>query len=188
MVGILSLLFRAHQCCSGRAVMPISYIKVWNVGEFPCDHLDVISIGNHPESMSEAINGSNEIIFRLLVGISANHPVENVIVGICEEDRLNVCIVHPDVLHPILLLVAPGKFMLLDTPMHVVVGMRSHHQSILCLIVHGLRIDIIVFFAVLHQPSLVLEFLEVFGSALIHLWVVFACTRLKVNFRLDDMI
>ena len=76
-------------------------------------------------------------------------------------------------LHAVFLLVATCQLVLLDIALHVVVRVGADHQTILRLALHGLSIYIIMFARVLHQPSVVLELLEVLGSLLVDTRVVF---------------
>ena len=78
--------------------------------------------------------------------------------------------------------------MLLDTTCHIVVGMGAYHQTILSLTIHGLRINVIMFLRILHQPTFVLKLLEVLGSLLVDARVVLAGAYGEVNLGLDDVI
>ena len=78
--------------------------------------------------------------------------------------------------------------MLLDHAIHVVGHVGTDHQSILGLAVHGLRIDVIAFLLVLHQPALLLEQLEVLCRLQIDSGIMLICPHRKINLRLNDMI
>ena len=65
--------------------------------------------------------------------------------------------------------------------------MSAHHQTVLSAAVHSLRIYIIIWLLVLHQPSLVLPCLEVLDSLVICRLAVLVDDRIKVNFRLSYM-
>ena len=65
--------------------------------------------------------------------------------------------------------------------------MSAHHQTVLSTAVHCLRIYIIIWLLVLHQPSLVLPCLEVLDSLVICRLAVLVNDRIKVNFRLSYM-
>ena len=54
--------------------------------------------------------------------------------------------------------------------------------------VHGLRIYIIVFLVVLHEPSLALECVEILDGALVHLGGVLVLAGSEVDFGLDDVV
>ena len=101
---------------------------------------------------------------------------------------LDVGVVHANVLHAVFLLVAARQLVLFDATSHIVVGMGAHHETILCLTVHRLRVYIIMFLFVLHQPTLVLELLEVLCRFFIDARVVLASAYREVNLRLDDVI
>ena len=93
--------------------------------------------------MTETVYRGNEVILRLGGSIAHDELVQHLIVGIGEEYRLDIGIVHTHMLHAVLFLVATGQLMLFDVSLLVVVGMGTHHQTILCFPVHGLRINII---------------------------------------------
>ena len=78
--------------------------------------------------------------------------------------------------------------MFLDDTGHVVIDVCAHHQTILGLAVHGLRIDVILLLVILYQPSLVLKLFEVFGCFGVDFGVIFASSFGKIYFRFDDMI
>ena len=90
--------------------------------------------------------------------------------------------------HAVFLLVTTGQFMFFDDPVHIIGNIRSYHQSILGLAIHGLCIYIIIFFFILHQPALVLKHLEIFGSLLIYFRIMFVCSGREINFRFYNMI
>ena len=79
--------------------------------------------------MAETV-GSYEII----LGLTFDHLLDNVlkslVVGECEENRLDIGVVHAHMLHAVLLLVAAGKLMLLDATFHIVVDPCSHYKAI----------------------------------------------------------
>ena len=138
--------------------------------------------------MAETIDGCNEVVLRLSGGIAHDELVEDGIVRISKEYRLDVGIVHADMLHTVFLFVATCQLVLLDIALHVVVSMCADYQTILCLALHGLSIYIIMFARILHQPSIVLELLEVLGSLLIDTWVVLRGAYGEVNLWFDDVI
>ena len=78
--------------------------------------------------------------------------------------------------------------MFFDFSRHIIVDICSHYETILCLAVHGLGIDVVVVLFVLHEPSFILEHLEVFGSLFIYARVILACTFREVNLRLYDVV
>ena len=138
--------------------------------------------------MTEAVHRSDKVVYRLLLGVLCHNLIQHRIIRIGKEDRLHIRIVHTHMLHPVLLLVPAGQLMLLDDPVQVVVHIGTDDQTILCLAVHGLCIDIIILLRVLNQPSLVLEELELTGSLRIHLRVVLVADRVEIDFRLDDVV
>ena len=111
-----------------------------------------------------------------------------VVVGIGKEHRLDVGIVHTHMFHAVFLLVATCELVLLDDAIQIVRHVSTHHQSVLRLAVHGLRIDVVILLLVLHQPTLVLKHLEILDSFLVNTRVVLVGARLEIDFRLDDVI
>ena len=109
-------------------------------------------------------------------------------VGIGKEHRLDVGIVDTHVFHAVFFLVATCKFMFFDFSGHIVVDIGSNYESILGLAVHCLGIDVVMLVSVLHEPSFVLEHLEVLCSLFIYSRVVLACANREVNLRLYDMV
>ena len=78
--------------------------------------------------------------------------------------------------------------MLLDDSVHVVIHVGTHHQSVLCLALHGLGIDVVVVLLVLDEPSLFLELAEVLGGFLVDARVIFAGSLGEINLGFDDMV
>ena len=138
--------------------------------------------------MAEAVDGGDEVILRLCCCDAAHERIEHSIIGISEEDRLEVRVVDADMLHAVLFLIAARQLVLLDDAVHVVLYSRSHNKTELRLAVHRLRIDVVHLLAVLLEPALVLELLEVLSSLLIDARVVLACADGEVNLGLDDVI
>ena len=138
--------------------------------------------------MAETIDGSNEIIFGRCGSIAHDKLIENCVIRICEEHRLDVGIVHANMLHAVFFLIATGELMLLDTACHIVVGMGTYHQAILRFPIHRLRIYIIMFARILYQPPLILELLEVLGSLLIDTRIILGCAYWEIYLGLDDVV
>ena len=169
-------------------MMSVSDIQTWHLGKLSRDGLDICIVGNYPELMAETIDGRDEVIFRLQSSITHDKAIQRLVVRIGKEHGLDVGIVHTDMLHTVLLLITTGQLMLLDVALHVVVGMGANHQTILRLAVHRLGIDIIMFLRVLHQPTLILELLEVLCSLFVNTWIILRGAYREVNLRLDDVI
>ena len=91
-------------------------------------------------------------------------------------------------LHAVLFLVAASEFVLADDTVEVVIDIGGYHYAILDVLAHALSVYIIVLFAVLHQPAIGLEVLEVLHSLVIDARVVLIGARLKVDFGLDDVV
>ena len=169
-------------------MMSVSDIQAWHLGKLSCDSLDISTVGNHPELMAETIDGRDEVIFRLRGSIAHDKAIQRLVVRIGKEYGLDIGIVHTDVLHTVLFLITTSQLMLLDVALHVVVGMGANYQTILRLAIHRLGIDIIMFLRVLHQPTLILELLEVLSGLLVNTWVILRSAYREVNLRLDDVI
>ena len=153
-------------------MMAVGNIHRWHFCEFIGNRLCILIIVDHPELMTETIDRCDEIILWLSSSIAHNQLVEHSIIWISEEHWLDVGIVYTYMLHAILFLITTRQFMLLNAASHVIVGMGTHHETILGLAVHRLRIDIIMFARILNQPALVLELLEILGSLLIDTWII----------------
>ena len=143
---------------------------------------------NDPERMAETVVFRDEVIFRIAGCIFGDNLVQFGIVGISKEHRFDIGIIHPDMLHAVLLLVTPCQLMLLDNAIHIIGHIRTDNQAVLCLAVHGLGIHIVTFLLILHQPALFLEHPEIGGSFQINGRIVFIRPDRKVDLRFDDMI
>ena len=66
--------------------------------------------------------------------------------------------------------------------------MGTHHKSILGVSLHGLGVEIVVLFLVLHQPALPDEVVQLVASSIVDAVVVLIGAGGKVDFRFDDMI
>ena len=188
MIRILLLLFCTHQGGSSRTMMAIGDIHRRHLGKFLCDGLHILVVVNYPELMAETVDRRDEVVLWLRSGIAHDQLIQHGIVRIGKEYGFDVGIIHTDVLHAILFLVSASQLMLLDAASHIVIGMGTHHQTILRLAVHGLGINIIMFACVLNQPALVLELLEVLGGLLIHSGIILRCTHREIDLRLDNVI
>ena len=177
----------AHQCGGSGTVMAVGDVHGRHGGEKLCDTVDVILIRHQPEVVSHTIY-RNKVIFRRSGGDPLHDGVYLAVFGVGEKDRLNVCIVHPHMFHPILLLVASCQFMLLDLPVHVILHGGSHHQAILPFAVHGLGIDVIKLFLILQEPSLVAEHTVVLRRFQVDILVVFILACREIDLRLDDVV
>ena len=129
---------------------------------------------------------------KVIIGLTCrNYTLDNgvnlIIVGICEEYRLDVCLLVTDVNHSILLLVGTSEFVLLDSPRKIVLKVATHSNTILCTARHSLSIDVIVLLAILHKPASLLPRLEVLYSLRIYLVRVLVGNRRKINFGLYDV-
>ena len=147
-----------------------------------------VLVVDDPELVTETVDGGDEVVLRLRSGIAHKEFVENCIIGIGEEDGLDVGIVHADMLHAVFLLIATGELVLLDATGHVVVGMGAHHKSVLRLTIHRLRIYVIMFARILNEPALVLELLEVLCSLFVDTGVILRGADGEVDLGLNDVV
>ena len=169
-------------------MVAIGNIERGHLGKLVGDGLHVLVVVDHPELMTESVDGSNEIVLRLGSGISHDQLIEYRIVGIGEEYRLDVGIVHTDMLHAVFFLIATRELVLLDAAGHIVVGMGTYHETVLRLAIHRLRINIIMFARILNEPALILELLEVLSSLFVHTGVVLGGAYGEVDLGLDDVV
>ncbi len=137
--------------------------------------------------VAEAVGGS-EVVFGFVLGYFVDYLLKHSVVGERKEYRLNVGIVDADMLHAVLFFVATCELMLLDASFHVVGYICSDHYAVLGAAVHGLCIYVVVLVVVLHEPSVLLECVEVFYSFVVHLGIVLIGARGKVDLRLDDVV
>ena len=168
-------------------MVAVGYVKLGDFGKCFGDGIDGGVVVNHPEGVAEAVGG-HEIILRLAGDYTRDYLVERLIVGEGEEHGFDVGVLDTHVLHAVLLLVAAGELVLLDAAFHVVVDVGSDDDAVLRAAVHGLRIYIIVFLVVLHEPSLALECVEILDGALVHLGGVLVLAGSEVDFGLDDVV
>ncbi len=78
--------------------------------------------------------------------------------------------------------------MLLDALVHIVVDIGCEHDAVLCPSIHRLRIYVIMLAVVLHEPSLLLERLEILYGAVIDAGVMLVDIRGEVDFGLYYMV
>lgn len=188
MIRILFCLLSTYKRGSGRTVMSVSNIECRHFSKLSCDRSDILCLVYNPESMSETITRSYKIVNRILSSIFLDDGIQLRIIRICKEYRFNVGIVHADMFHAIFFFVTTGQFMLLDNTIHIIRHISTHNKSVLCLTIHCLSIDVIVFFIILHQPAFVLKQFKVIGSFDVHLLVMLIRTYRKIYFRLNYMI
>ena len=195
MVRILLCLLCSYECCGSRAMVSVSDVECRHLCKFLCYGGDVFVVRNNPQSVAETVDRGNEVILRLSCGIAHDEFVESLVVGIGEEYRFDVCVVHADVLHSVFLFVAACQLVLLYDALLVVTGVCTYYEAVLCLLFsavgrqrRGLGIDIVLFLIVLHKPSLVLELLKLACSLLIHLRIILARAGGEVYLGLDDVI
>ena len=181
-------LLRSHEGCGCRAMVSVGDIHIGHLGKLVGDCLDVLLVGDYPELMSEAVDRRDEVVLGLGGGVAHDEVVEHFVVGIGEEHRFDVGVVHTHMLHAVFFLVATSEFVLLYLARHIVIDVCSDNKAILCLAVHCLGIDIVVFLVVLHEPAFVLELLEVLGGFLIDARIILARSLGEVDFGFDDMI
>ena len=120
MVRILLSLLSTHEGSSSRAMMTVGNIEGRHLGKFLCYCCDILIVAYYPQSVTEAVDRSHEVIFWFSSSIAHYQLVEDVIVRISEEHRFDICIVHTNVLHSVFFLVAAGQFVLLDDALLIV--------------------------------------------------------------------
>ena len=188
MIWVLSGFFGADERGGSRAMMAVRDIERRHLGEFRGDQRDISGIFDQPELVTETVNRRDEIIFWRRRGIAHDQVVEHAVVGIGEEDGLDVRVVDADMFHAVFFFVGAGQLMFFDDAVHIIGDISAHDKAVLRLAVHGLCIDIIHFLIVLDQPAFVLEHLEMLCRAFIYTGIIFARAGLEIDFGLDDMI
>ena len=91
-------------------------------------------------------------------------------------------------LHAVLFLVLAGKLMLLYARVHVILHSGGDHYAVLRASLHGLRIYIVAFLLILHQPAFTTETGEILNSFIIHTRIMLIRAFRKIYLRLDDVI
>ena len=181
MVRILCTLLCSDKGCCRCTMVAVSYIECRNLSEYFSNAVDVRLIVNHPEMVSEAVF-RHEIILCFAGNIFVHDGIDLGVVRIGEEYRLYVRILDAYMDHAVFFLVLTGKLMFLDLALSIVVGMRTHHESVLCTTLHCLGIYIIIRLLVLHEPSFLLPCLEIFDSLVVSRLTVFVDDRFEVDF------
>ena len=188
MVGVVLCLFSSNKSSSGTAMMSVSNIQSGHLFKLFCYSSNIVIVVDNPKLMTKSIIRSDKIVFGLCGCMTHDNLVEHRVVWISKEYRLNIGIVHANMLHTVFLFVTACQLMLLYHTIKIVVHISTHNKTILSLAVHCLRIYIIRLLLILTQPTFLLEHLEVSGSFLVYTRIILACTWFKVNFRLDNMI
>ena len=187
MVGIVLCLLGANEGGGCRTMVAVGYIQVGYSGKFLGYTLDCLLIIDHPESVAKTI-GSYEIIFGFAGSNTVDYLLETAIVGEGKEYGFDIGVVDTHMFHAVFLFVTTGQLMLFDAAFHIVVHPCCHNKTILGTAVHSLRIDIVFLLVVLHEPSFVLEHVEVLNCFLVHFGVMLVKTGFKINLGFDDMI
>ena len=187
-IWILQFFLIAHQCCCRAAVVTIGDIHGWHFSHKRCDTSDILFVANHPKRMTKAIQIRYKVIFWCSLAHASNDGIQLFVMRISKEHRLHVRIVHTHMLHAILLLVATGELMLLDTTFHIVFHPRCYHQAVLGATIHGLSIYIVLLLLILHQPSFLTEQVKLLTSCCIYALIMFVCTFWKIDFRFDNVV
>jgi hypothetical protein len=130
--------------------------------------------------VTEAILCRKVVIGLICCNYTLDNGVNLVVVGICEEYRLDVGFLVADVNHSILLLVGAGKFVLLNGSRKIVFKVAAHSNTILCAARHSLCVDVIMLLAILYKPATLFPRLEVLHRLCIYLIRVFVGYRRKI--------
>ena len=169
-------------------MMPIGNVEGGHLGKLLGYGINILLLVYNPEGMTETVTRSDKVVYRFPRCITGNDGIQRSVIGIGKEYGFNIGIVHADMLHTVLLFVTTSQLVLLDNTVHIIGNIGTDNKTVLCLAVHGLGIDVIVFFIILHQPAFLLEHTEVLCSFPINTFVMFIRTDGKIYFRLDDMI
>ena len=138
--------------------------------------------------MTKTITRCNKIVNRLFFNHFCNNLIQFIPMRISKKYRFDIGIVHSYMLHTIFFLVATCKFVLFNPFVHIILHRGTNHQTVLSFSVHGLSIHIVLLGIVLHQPTFVSEFIKIFKSLIIHLFIMLISSRFKINFGLNNMI
>ena len=187
-VWILRSLLCTNQSSGCRTVVTIGNIKRIHLGKFCCNNSLVSLISNYPKFVTKTINWRDKIILWRLCRIFCNQLCQRLTFTISQEDGFDICIRTTYVLHTVFFLISASQFMLFDDLIHIVFDVRTKDKTILCLAIHRLCIEIIIFLLILHQPTLLLEILKLLCSTFVNTWVVLARTYGEIDFRFNNMI
>ena len=154
-------------------MMPIGNVESGHLGKLLGNGINVLLLVYNPEGMAETVTRSDKVVYRFPRCITGNDGIQCSVIGIGKEYGL---------------FITTSQLVLLDNAVHIIGNIGTDNKTVLCLAVHGLGIDVIVFFIVLHQPAFLLEHTEVLCSFLINTFVMLIRTDGKIYFRLDNMI
>ena len=138
--------------------------------------------------MAEAVERCHKRIDRLRCDVRCDDGIERLTVGVSEEHRFDVRIVHTNMFHTVFLLVAAGKFVLFDCTIQIVIDVCAYYKTILSLSVHCLGVYIILLLLVLNEPSVILELSEILRSLRVNFGRMFVRAYGKINFGADNMV
>ena len=120
MICILLGFLRSNQSSGGTTMVSVGNIKSGHLSKLLRNGINVFLLINNPESMTKAITGSNEIIYRLFGCIMSDNSIQSSIVRICKEYRFDIGIIHTNMLHTVFFLIATGQLMFLDDTVHII--------------------------------------------------------------------
>ena len=187
MVRILGPLLSADTGRGGSTVVTVSDIESLDITvEKPGDLVDGLVVVDDPELVAEVIL-IHEVIFRLPQDGLGDDLVQDVVVLVGEENRLDVGVLDADMDHAVVFFVLAGELVLLDLSGSVVIGVGAKHKTILGAALHGLGIDIITLLGIPAEPSLGLPGLEILDSLGIHLRVMILKHRIEIDLGLSNM-
>ncbi len=187
-VWVLSALFVTHQGSCRTTVMPIGNIKRRNLCKKLRNTRYRFGIINYPKMMTEAIAGSHKIINRFPFNYVSHNSIQFILMRISKKYRFDISIVYTNVLHSVFFLIAAGKFVFFDVFVHVIVHMRTDYQSILRFAIHCLRVHVVFFSFILHQPTFGFEFCKVLKRFIVHFIFVFVGSLFKINLGFNNVI
>ena len=169
-------------------MVPVRNIHGGNLSKDIRDALDGLLVVDHPERVPKTLGRRYEIVLRLTFAHLRYDRIEVIAVRVGEEHRLHVRVQRAHMFHPVFLFVLARQLVLLDAALQVVIHPCAYHQTILCLAVHRLRIDVVFLLLVLNEPTLELESLELLLGLCIAAGVMLIRARRKIDLRLDDVI
>ena len=187
MIGVLESTLLPYSSCSGGTMMSVGHIEIRNGSKSLGDGLDGVGIVDYPELMDESL-GRSESFDAGTSGSLADYAIEHFVVGKCKEHGFHVGRETTHMLHAVLLLIGTGKLMLFDDTIEVIIDIGSNDKAILGTALHGLAVEIIIRCRILDEPTVLLEFLELFDSDVIDLGVVLVGYWVEIYLGFDDVI
>ena len=191
LTGMIRIVFfflntNTGSCCS--TVVTVSNIRCRDLFfEDPCNFSDSLIVFNYPEMVTKTFV-SGKIINRFSIPDNIIYNIINFIIcGIRKENRLDISIITTHINHSVFFFFRACQFMFFNNTIKIIFGAGSSHEAILSASVHGLGIDVILFFFILHQPFVLFEHFIIVYRFLIYGLSMLINTFFQVNLSLCYM-